>query len=108
MKRLLVVVTVAEEIPVETIAGQARHCPRPVTAVKQRTRAVVNHHPAITREQAWFELSRTFYSIQGAQCTAQIAGIRHARFPGDGISIEGKRNAQVFSTETPAWEITQC
>src|SRR5271156_3033619 len=76
----LVVVAVAEEVPIFTLSSRARRDPRPMAAfpcrkgkiigIKKLTRAVVHDSPAITRDESWFQLHiRALNPVESARGT---------------------------------------
>src|SRR5580704_1435267 len=102
----LVVVAVAEEVPIFTLSRRARRDPRPraaftcrkgkIIGVKKLTRAVVHDGPAITRDESWFQLHvRSLDSVERARGTEQVADICHAWLPHHLFSVQAECDAEI-------------
>src|ERR1700693_2625405 len=85
----LVVVAIAEEVPILTVSRRERCDPRPrallsrgegkIVRVKKLPRAVVHDGPAIARDEPRFQLHiRALDPVERARGTEQVAGIRHS------------------------------
>ena len=111
----LVVVPVAKEVEILTLACGPRQSPRPgaglsaleaeIVRVEERTRGVVHHRPAIAREDS--PLNRRFRlfalgSVQRLGRAQQIPFIRKARMPRRSRPIQGKGDVQALLRKPPA------
>ena len=113
---LLVVVPVAEEVPVGVLARsfvrRPLHRPRPGTlfaveeaeigGVEERPRGVVDQRPACARNQprldgfACFVAARAVESARGA---LQIFGVGVARMPDDLLAVDGECDGEIVGRE---------
>src|SRR6185312_237864 len=107
-ERLLVVVSVAEEIPILTISFRTLHYPWPrallasrktkIIRVEERTLGVVHQHPAVARDQARIDRFARLSpecAVEGARRALKIAFVLQSRMPCDLIAIEGQVNVQI-------------
>ena len=105
---LLVVVTIAEEVPILALAGSALDDPGPdavsgveaeVGGVKDRGFAVVDDCPSVARDEALFQLSALADAVECARGAVEISCGRCAGFPGLLRAVELEGDAEVIRRE---------
>ena len=111
-ERLLVVVSVGEEVEILTLALRARRHPLlPVRIVgdEQVTTAVVHHGPSRTGEDALLHrLTPEFVavaSVQRAGRAHEVLRILHTGRPGDILPVEAEDDFQVLGREFPVFAV---
>ncbi len=111
-QRLLVIVTIAEEIPILTLAGRALHDPGPrtvlavdeaeVVGVEERARGVVHQRPAIARDEAGLDGLLGFRAecaIERARGAHQVAGVGRTGMPCDFLAVQGEGDREICGRE---------
>jgi hypothetical protein len=111
-KRLFVIVSVAEKVPVLSISERALHHPGPwalltlrkakVVGVEEWTRRIVHQHPPIARDQPGthgFARLAAERPVEGSRRSHEIACLLHSWMPGHWFAIQREIDAQIVVGE---------